>query len=130
MSLPDFLSQVLAAIGQLGGLSTLMKLSLLITIVISSMKVSFLDELFWSKLGAFKVWLAPILGLIAGVLSLSMNGQDISWAALFAYMSAGAGAVFLHEILDSVKAIPGLGWVWVKLIDIIEKSLGGGNKLT
>ncbi len=121
----DFLAQVLDAIKSFGGLSTLLKITCFITLIVSSMKVSFLNDLVWSKLGAAKAYLAPILGLIAGILGIGSGGAPITLALVFAYMSAGAGAVFLHEILDSVKAIPGLGSVYVTIIGIIESALGG-----
>lgn len=122
----DFLAQVLAAIHQMGGLSMMLKISAIITLVIASFKVSFLNQYVWSKLGAFKVWAAPLLGLIAGVLGLGVSGP-VTAPMVFAYVAAGGGAVFLHEILDSVKAIPGLGDIYKSLIDIVEGALGGGD---
>lgn len=119
----DFLTQVLAAIQSLGGLSWALKIAAVITVIISSMKVSFLNQLIWSKLGAFQAWVAPVLGLVAGIISLYGSGS-VSLAALFAYVSAGAGAVILHELLDTAKAIPGLGATWVWVIGLIEGALG------
>lgn len=121
----DFLAQVLDAIKNFGGLSTMLKISSIVALIVASMKVSFLNDLVWSKLGAAKVWLAPVLGLVAGVLGLGSGGAPITLASVFAYVSAGAGAVILHEILDSVKAIPGLGAGYVSFINMIESVLGG-----
>lgn len=120
----DFLSQVLAAIKQFGGLPTVGKIALIIALLISSMKVSVLNQLLWSKLGAAKVWVAPLLGLIAGILDLANSGQ-VTLASVFAYISAGAGAIILHELLDSVKKIPKLGELWVKVIEIVQRALKG-----
>lgn len=117
----DFLMQVFAAIKALGGLSWVMKIASIITLIIASMKVSFLNDLLWAKLGAFKAWAAPVLGLIAGIIMLPHLGL----AEVFAYISAGAGAVIFHELLDSIKAIPGLGPVYVTVINLIEGALGG-----
>lgn len=123
MPVSDFLSQVLQVIKEFGGLPTVLKIAAIITLLISSMKVSVLNELVWSKLGDFKPWAAPILGLIAGILDLAKAGT-VSWASVFAYISAGAGALILHDLLDSVKAIPKLGAVYVKLIELVQKALG------
>lgn len=121
----DFFTQVLAVVQSFGGLSTLLKISGVVTLVIASMKVSFLNQLIWSKLGAAQVYLAPVLGLVAGIIVLKANGSALTAASVFAFMSAGAGSVFLHEILDTIKAIPGLGAVYVSLIGLIESALGG-----
>jgi hypothetical protein len=121
----DFLAEVLKMISAFGGLSWVMKVSSIITLILSSMKVSFLNDLWWSKLGQFKAWAAPILGMVLGAMTMLANGQSITLASLLAYFSAGAGALILHELLDTIKAIPGLGPVWVSLINAIKKALGG-----
>lgn len=122
LPLADFLTQVFEAIKSFGGLPTVLKLALLISLLISSMKVTVLRTLIWDKLGAFKVWAAPILGLIAGLLGVYGEG-DFSLAKAFAYMSAGAGAIIVHELLDSVKALPKIGKVYVTIIELIQKAL-------
>lgn len=119
----DFLTQVLQAIKDFGGLPTVLKIAAIITLLLSSMKVTILNELVWSKLGDFKPWAAPILGLIAGLLDLAKAGT-VTWASVFAYISAGAGAIILHDLLDSVKSIPKLGDIYIKLIELIQKALG------
>ena len=116
----DFLNQILELIQDFGGLSWLAKIAAVLAIIISSMKVSFL-KVYWDKLGEAKVWAAPILSVAFGIISLGVSdGSEITWAGVFAYMTAGAGAIFLHEILDSVKAIPGIGSIWVSIIDFIK----------
>lgn len=120
----DFLTQVLDSINKMGGLTWVLKVASIITLIIASMKVSVLNDMIWSKMGNFKAWLAPILGLAAGLLSLAAGGH-LSLADVLAWLSAGAGAVVLHELLDTIKAIPGLGDVYVNLIDAIENALGG-----
>lgn len=121
----EFLNQVLTAIKAFGGLSTVAKISTIILIIISSMKVSFLNQLLWSKLGEAKVWVAPLLGLVGGILDLGLNGTPITLASVMAYVAAGAGAILLHELLDSLKAVPGIKDVYIKAIDFIKKILGG-----
>jgi hypothetical protein len=124
----DFMTQVLEAIKSFGGLGWMLKVSAVLTVILSSMKVSFFRGLIWDKLGALKPWLAPVLGLCAGVLTLGAGGS-ITLAGVMAWASAGAGAVILHELLDTVKAIPGLGPMWVSAIDLISGLLGGAPKV-
>ena len=118
----DFFTQVAAFVQSIGGLSTLLKISGVIMLIIASMKVTFLNTLIWSKLGSLQIWVAPVLGLIAGILSL---GTGLTLPAAFAYISAGGGAVYMHEIMDLVKAIPGIGSTYVAIINFLENLLGG-----
>lgn len=119
-----FLAQVIEFVRGFGGLNSFAKLSAFLVLLVASMKVSFLNDLFWSKLGAFKTWLAPILSLAVGVVQMVSAG-NFSLAGLMAYLAAGAGAVALHELLDTVKSIPGIGSWWVAIINVIENALGG-----
>lgn len=121
----DFLTQMLDLFKNFGGLAWYAKVSGVIMLVVASMKVSFLNNLIWSKLGALQTWLAPALGLVAGIVSLASGGQPITLAAIMLYVSTGVGAIGLHELLDTVKAIPGLGALWVSVINVIESALGG-----
>lgn len=123
----DFFSQVVEAVKSFGGLSNLLRISAVVTLIIASMKVSFLNDLIWKKLGAAQVYAAPVLGLISGIIVLKSSGAVLNLASVFAFITAGAGSVFLHEILDSVKAIPGLGAIYVSIIGMIEGALGGGK---
>lgn len=120
----DFFTQVLDFVAGWGGFSTLFKISGIITLIISTMKISALSPL-WDKLGPFKVWVAPVLGLAAGILGLGSGGAEISAALVFAYVTAGGGAVILHELLDSVKSIPGIGPIWISIISVLQGFLGG-----
>ena len=92
-----------------------------IALIISSMKVSFLNNLIWSKLGGLQIWLAPVLGFLAGCLTVMSGG---SWDALWTYTVAGGGAIFVHELLDLIKLIPGLGPMWTAAISFVESCLG------
>ncbi len=124
----DFFAQVLTAIHALGGLSLLLKVSLIITLLVSSMKVSALNDLLWKPLGAAQPWVAPFLGLLAGVMGLGAGGVPVTLPLVFAYVSAGGGAVFLHEMLDSLKKVPVLGPLHVRAIEIYKKTLGGTKR--
>lgn len=121
-TIEGFFSQTLTFIKQFGGLPWVLKIAGISAILISTLKVSAIRELTWDKLENAKVWAAPILGLIFGVLSL---GTDLTLASALAYISAGAGAIILHELLDSIKAIPGIGSIWVSIINVIQSLLGG-----
>lgn len=123
----DFAGQVLEAISKFGGLNWMGKIALLITLIISTMKVTAIRQMFWDKLGAAKAWAAPILGLILGILTLAMGGH-LTLAGVLAWVSAGAGALILHELLDSLKKIPGLGAMWVSFIDLVMGYLGAEKK--
>lgn len=122
-SLPvgDFLSQVFEVVKNLGGLSWGAKIIALITLAISSLKVSALEEKVWDKLGAAKVLVAPVLGLIVGLISL----PSLSGPAVIAYLMAGAGSIILHQILKAIQDMPFVG-AKIKIgIYFISKLLGG-----
>jgi hypothetical protein len=123
----DFFAQVLATIQKIGGLPMMGKISAVILLIVASMKVSFLNEWIWSKLGAYKAAAGLVLGLVAGILGLGTD-QPITGALVFAYVTAGGGAVVLHELLDMVKAIPGIGSAYVMIINLIQSFLGGPKK--
>ena len=121
VSLADFLSEIFKAIQGFGGLPWALKIALIVTVIVGAMKMTVLAPM-WDKLGAFKAWAAPILGLVLGVLLMGANGS-ITLAGVFAYMSSGAGAVMLHEFIKTLKSIPGLGAIFVGILDAIEGSL-------
>lgn len=123
----DFFSQVWTVITGFGGMGFMMKFSAVITVIIASMKVSFARPL-WDKLGYFKALVTPILSLILGIISLAVAGK-VTLAALAAYLFSGGGAIILHEVLDQIKAIPGLSPVYLNMIAFFSKILGGPTPL-
>jgi hypothetical protein len=114
-------TQVVTFIKGFGGLSWMSKVAGITAILISTMKVSVVRKYTWDRLGGLKVWLAPALGLVFGIFSL---GSDLSFASGLAYVSAGAGAIILHELLDSLKELPKIGKAWTTIIGVIEMILG------
>lgn len=114
----DFLAQVLDAVRNFGGLTFALKLSSIVMLVLASMKVTMLRP-FWDKLGNYKALAAPFLSLVAGVVALTVDGQ-LTLPGVFAYLFAGSGAIVMHELLDAVKAIPGIGGAYVAIIDFIQ----------
>lgn len=126
----DFLAQILQAVAGFGGLSWMGKVSAICLLIVASMKVSFLQPL-WAKLPPIVQTLAaPMIALIGGLLGSAVGGQSLTLASALAYVGAGGGAVILHELLDGVKTIPGIGAVMVAIINIIEAIpvIGSGGK--
>lgn len=113
-----FFSQIIDFVKSYGGYSWGLKISGICMLIIASFKVSFLKPI-WDKMGSFQIWAAPILGMIIGIFSMG----TFSFAKLFAYLAAGMGAVYLHEILDLIKKIPGLGSGYVQGIDLLKSIL-------
>jgi hypothetical protein len=122
----DFATQVFNAIKGFGGMNWLLRISTIILLLGATMKVSFLRPL-WDKLGSFKTFAGPLFGLVGGLLAYFGGGTQFSLAALVAYMFAGSGAIALHELLDAMKGIPGLGAIYVGIIDFVAKKLGGSS---
>lgn len=118
MPLDQFLADVLAAIKAFGGLGWAGKVASICLLLVASMKVSFMRPL-WDKLGGAKVFVAPALALIGGILSM----PSITGAGVVAYILAGAGAIAMHQILDAIKAIPGIGSMYVAIIDLVSSLL-------
>lgn len=123
----DLLNDIINVINSFkGGMGGAVKASAIIMLLVASMKVSFIKPL-WDKLGAAQVYVAPLLGLLGGLFGF-LGPAQFTWASLLAYVMTGGGAVFLHEILDTLKSIPGLGTIYVTIISVIEGVLGGAQK--
>jgi hypothetical protein len=125
LSTDSVLSDAIAIAGQVKGSVPIgLKIAGIVLLLIALMKVSFLAPV-WKWFGAAQVFLAPTLGLILGLLLYGASGS-LTLPSLLAYFASGGGAVLLHEILDAVKAIPGLGAAYVSVINMFEGVLGGG----
>ena len=121
----DYFLQVVETVGKLGGMTQLGKVSAILLLIVASAKVSFLNELIWQKLGAAQVWVAPVLGLLAGIIGLGAGDVPLTAERVIVYVSAGVGAVALHEFLDSLKAVPGIGTTYLWVIELIKSWTGG-----
>lgn len=121
----DFLAQILDAVRAMGGVSKLAVVASVITLVISSMKVSFLNSLVWDRLGSAKVLVAPILSIVAGVIVSIAGGAKFSLPMVVAYLGSSVGSVFLHQLLDGLKEAPFVGAPIKSVIAWISKVLGG-----
>lgn len=122
ITVDQFLGQVLETIRSFGGMPWTLKVAAIIMILVSSMKVSFLRPL-WDKLGAFKVLASLVLSLIAGVLTLGVGPESITFQGIVAYLFAGAGSIVLHELLDVIKSLPGVGQIYTAAIEFIQRFL-------
>jgi len=117
-----FMGEIFALVKAWGGLSSAVKISSVITLIISSIKVSFFKP-YWDKL-KFKVngqeynvqvLFVPLLSIVIGVV-----GQGkISFNAMTAYIVMGAGAVYLHEILDVIKSLPIVSPIFQVVVSVI-----------
>lgn len=114
----EIFAQILEQISLLGGAGWMAKVSASCLILVSFMKISFLKPL-WDKMGWRKILAAPILSLIAGILIL----KPITLAGILAYISSGMGAIILHELLDAIKLIPGIGGIALSIVDFLKKAL-------
>jgi hypothetical protein len=115
-----FLSEVFKVVMSLGGLSWGAKIAAVCTLLISGLKISALRN-WYDKLGAAKVFLGPLLALVAGLAAL----PQLSGPAIMAYLLAGGGSIILHQVLDAMKALPWLGVKLKVVIWALQKWLGG-----
>lgn len=123
----QFIADAITAVGQFGqaGMPVGLKIALITLMIIALMKVSVLSS-FWAKLGNFQAILSPILAIAIGYIFYS-NGAPFQWSTTLAFFASGVGATGLHEVLDMIKAIPGLGSAYVSIINLIEGALGGSS---
>jgi len=91
----------------------------LITLLLSTLKVSFLRAFLWDKLGDLKVFVAPMLGMAAVFLSM----QEFSWAGALVGFTTGMGAIALHQMLDALKNRPKLGSIPRMIVNFLSSIL-------
>jgi len=120
-TLPQFLSDVGTFIQSCGGLSAWAIAAGAIMLVIASFKCSYFAPA-WEKLGNFKTYVPLLLALIAGLIQLKAEDK-FSAANIFAWLTAGAGAAILHDLLDGVKSIPGLSSIYKTIISLAQAAL-------
>lgn len=111
----QLLAMVWAFIQGMGDMSIQAKIAGGVLILISAWKSSLLKPVY-DKLGAAKVLVAPVLGMIAGILSI----EPLSLAAVWAGIQGGVLAIALHQLLDAVKAMPWVGDKYKAWIDLIS----------
>lgn len=104
-------------------ISSQMKIAMILVMIIGVVKNSAFESYF-KFFGKWKPVVAPTLSLIVAFLFV----QPFTLATALAAITTGVAAGFLSQILDALKTIPGLGSVYVTLIDIIGKLLGKPEK--
>lgn len=115
VSLPELLDQLLKAIALFKMSGIYVGISAVVMLLVASMKNSILRTYVWDKLGGAKVLVAPALSLIA----IALETGSLGLKEMLAAIMTGAGAVALHEFLDALKSMPGIGPMYVKVIDVI-----------
>ncbi len=100
------------------------RLAPLVTLLLSALKSSKLSGI-WNWMGDFKAYAAPLLSLLLVVMGMLGQGQAITIGTILSALGAGLGSIAIHELLDTLKRIPGLnGWI-ATFIDIVKGLLGG-----
>lgn len=128
MSTWKFVQLAIAQSEQFGSFPWATKIASLMLLLIASFKVSrggwvpILSKL-WPQEDGKKPIVVLMASLVLGVLMTGASGQ-ITMARVLTYIGAGAGSILLHEIIDKLKLIPGLGPVYVSTIKLIESLLG------
>ena len=120
-TLPQFLSQVGTFIESCGGMGAWTCAAGAIMLVIASFKCSYFAPA-WEKLGNFKTYVPLLLALVAGLIQLKAEDK-FSAAGVFSWLTVGAGAAILHDLLDGVKSIPGLSAIYKTIITLAQAAL-------
>lgn len=114
------IGQLWALIQSWGDLSLQMKISGVVLTLIAIWKTSLVRPL-WDKLGAAKVLVAPILGMVAAIVAI----EPLSLSAVLEGLKGGTLAIALHQLLDAIKLLPKLGDTYKSLISFFQSLLGG-----
>lgn len=120
----DLLGMMLKLFSSWQSAGMLAGMSALVMLIIASLKNSMLRAMVWDKLKWGKVFVAPVMSIVLVFMGMMAKGMTIDGKAVLAALFVGGGAVALHEILDGLKQVPGIGGIWVNLIDMAGKLLG------
>lgn len=112
----DFLIQILQFVQSMGGAKWFVIAAGVISLLQSSMNLTALNS-FWTKFGK---WGGPILGLIGGILAPLASGTATTLGGVMSYILAGGVAIYIQDILNLVKAIPGVGAIVIAIINYVE----------
>lgn len=123
-SLPELAKMAFDAAGAFKSAGWQVGMCAVITLIIASMKNTVAATYFWDKLKWGKAFIAPLLALIMVEIMAIPAGQVFSLKSLMVAAVTGAGAIALHELMDGIKEIPGIGPLWISAIDFIGKFLG------
>lgn len=115
----QFLNKVFLTIYQFGGIKFLILVAVSVLLCIGFFKFSSLRPI-WDRLGRLKPLGAPVLSLFLGLLSLALSDEPLTIHGIVAYLFAGSGAIILHDILDAVKALPGISPAYANVISSLQ----------
>ena len=120
VSIVELINTVVALAGDAKNLGVLGAVAAGLTLLISTMKNSLISQYTWDKLPAWsKVFVAPVLSLIAAAIVVT----PFSLKTVGVSLLMGSASIALHDVLDSVKKMPGIGKTWLKVIDVLGKVL-------
>jgi hypothetical protein len=115
----SLLGQLLSLIEGLGSMSPQAKIAAVVLFLTAVWNSSFLQP-YWAALGNAQTLVGPVLGLVSGILSVS----PLSWSSVWTGVYGGSLAVLVIALLNAVKVLPGIGPVYVSVINFIENLLG------
>lgn len=126
MDLGQFIDQVYAALQNFGTLSVLLKASVILTLLISAWKVSVFQP-FWNFFGNFKAFVPPTFMVGVVVVQSLISSGKVNWNTVGVAIVVGLTSAGFHDILCDLKSLPGVGPLFIKVIDLIEAFLGGSG---
>lgn len=109
----------LATIASFGGLPWVLEIAVFIFLIIAFAKLTRLKHP-WDELHHLKALVPLAFALLIGILNL----QTYTVAGIAAYLLTGAGAMIVHDMLEIVKGVPGLGPSYINTIEYLSRKLG------
>jgi len=120
----DLINEILSYLKGFGDLDNMAKVAAVLMTLISIWKSSLLQP-YWDKLGALKVWVAPILGAALAIVQLWP--EPFTWpalgAALLAGLKTGALSIAFFQLLQTLKSMPVIGEKYKAIIEFFENLL-------
>lgn len=101
------------------GLSYQYIIASVLFVMVSFFKMSSMRAL-WDKLGKWKPFVAPTLSLIAFAFLI----RPFTLQAFIAAITTGAAAGYFSQLIDALKTIPSIGFIFEVLGDIVKKISG------
>lgn len=116
----DFLTQVMLAVKEFGGLTWGLKVGLICNLLVASSKVSAIRPFTWDKIPlSTRVFVAPLLAIIGGLVALG----KFDLPSLAAWAMAGGGAILLDQLLAALKEAPWVGEKYKAFIVFVSQLL-------
>lgn len=115
----DYMNEIFLTVWQFGGLPFVFTIAAIVLSIIGFIKLTRLRP-FWDSLGRLKPLAIPLLSLTIGIISLAIDDTPLTIQGILAYLFAGSGAIILHDVLDAVKALPGISPVYFRFIESLQ----------